>query len=128
MNTVSDTAFSLLTGFGYVHIMIVAVLAAFLGSLASAIVWSARRRFAKALPGAVFVLLVPPVMIGIIPGLEFLAVPLAILVLALTFLTHMGSGEDRGTADTILALVLGFALLALIIVFAISSLSGPATE
>lgn len=128
MSGLLDGGFDLLVGFGSAHIMIVGILGGLIGALVSAIVWIARGRFLKALPGLALVLLVPMMVIGIIPGLEFIAVPLALGVLFMTFLTHARSRAERTTVDTILAVVLGLALLSFVIVQILSLVSGTAVQ
>lgn len=125
MSGLFDTSFDLLVGFGSAHIMIVGILGGLIGAMVSAIVWMSRGRIVQALPGIALVLLVPAMVIGIIPGLESLAVPVALALLVLTFLSHLRRSEGRTLVDTVLAVTLGLALLAFIIVQILSLLSGP---
>ena len=128
MNGVLDSGFDLLVGFGSAHIMIFGILGGLVGALVSTIVWMVRGQFLKALPGLCLVLLVPAMIIGIIPGVEFIAVPLALVLLFLTFLTHARRRDDRTKVDTVLAIVLGLALLSFVIVQILSLVSGPVVE
>ncbi len=128
MSGLLDGSFDLLVGFGTAHIMIIGILGGVFGALASAISWIVRGRFFRALPGLALVILVPMMVLGIIPGLEFIAVPVALGLLFLTFLTHARGRAERSKIDTFLAVVLGLALLAFLIVQVLSLVSGPVAE
>ncbi len=128
MSGLLDGSFDLLVGFGTAHIMIIGILGGVFGALASAISWIVRGRFFRALPGLALVILVPMMVLGIIPGLEFIAVPAALGLLFLTFLTHARGRAERSKIDTFLAVVLGLALLAFLIVQVLSLVSGPVAE
>jgi len=128
MTGLVDGSFDLLVGFGSAHIMIVGMLTGLIGSIVSVISWLARRRFYRALPGLALVVLVPLMVLGIIPGLEFIAVPVALGLLFLTFLTHLRRGEERAIIDTLLVIILGVALLSFLAVQVLNLLSGPVAE
>jgi len=128
MSGLVDGSFDLLVGFGSAHIMIVGILCGLLGALISAILWIARGQFFKALPGLSLVIVVPMMIIGIIPGLEFIAVPAALVLLLLTFLTHARAKGVRTKMDILLLIILGLALLAFVAVQVLSLLSGAVAE
>lgn len=128
MSGLIDGSFDLLVGFGSAHIMIVGILCGLLGALISAIVWIVRGRFFQALSGLSLVIIVPMMVIGIIPGLEFIAIPVALVLLFLTFLTHAREKGVRTKMDVLLLIILGLALLAFIAVQVLSVLSGGAAE
>jgi len=126
MSGLLDGSFDLLVGFGSAHILILGILCGLLGALASAIVWIARGQFIKALAPLALVIAVPMMIIGIIPGLEFIAVPAALVLLFITFLSHARAKDVRTKVDLFLLVVLGLALLSFIIVQVLSLLSGAA--
>lgn len=126
MSGLLDGGFDLLVGFGSAHIMIVGILGGLVGSIISTVIWLVRGKFLKALPGLALVILVPFMLLGIIPGLEFLAVPLALALLFFTFYNHFTAGEDRKVIDTVLTVVLGLALICFAIVQVLAWVSGPA--
>jgi len=128
MSGLLDGSFDLLVGFGSAHIMIVGILTGVIGAIVSAISWLVRGRFFRALPGLLLVVLVPMMVLGIIPGLEFIAVPVALGLLFLSFLTHARGKEERSKIDILLMLVLGVALLSFVIVQVLNLISGPAAE
>ena len=128
MSGLIDGSFDLLVGFGSAHIMIIGILCGLLGALISAIVWIVRGRIFQALPGLSLVIVVPMMVIGIIPGLEFIAVPAALVLLFLTFLTHARGNAMRTKMDVVLLIILGAALLAFVAVQILSVLSGGTVE
>lgn len=128
MSGLIDGSFDLLVGFGSVHIMIVGILCGLLGALISAVVWIARGRFFQALPGLALVIVVPMMVIEIIPHLEFIAAPAALVLLFLTFLTHARRKAVRTKMDVLLLIILGLALLAFVAFQVLSVLSGGAVE
>lgn len=128
MSGLLDGSFDLLVGFGSAHVMIVGILAGVIGALGSAISWIVRGRFFRALPGLALVILVPMLILAIIPGLEFIAAPMALGLLFLTFLTHARRRDERTKVDLFLAVLLGLALFAFVIVQILSLVSGPTAE
>ena len=128
MSWLIDGSFDLLVGFGTAHIMIIGILTGVAGAIISALSWIVRGQFLKALPGLSLVVLVPMLILGIIPGLDFIAVPLALALLFLTFLTHLRRHEKPSKIDILLAIVLGIALLAFVAAQVLSLLSGPVAE
>ncbi len=128
MNWLIDGSFDLLVGFGTAHIMIIGILTGIVGAIISALSWIVRGRFFKALPGLALVVLVPMLILGIIPGLDFIAVPTALALLFLTFLTHFRRHEKPSKTDILLAIILGVALLSFVAAQVLSLLSGPVAE
>jgi hypothetical protein len=125
MSGLLDGGFDLLVGFGSAHIMIVGILGGLIGAIISGVLWLVRGKFLKALSGIALVVLVPLMLLGIIPGLEFLAVPLALVLLFITFFSHFTAGEDRKVIDTVLSIVLGLALVSFAVVQVLAWMSGP---
>ncbi len=128
MSGLLDSGFDLLVGFGNAHIMIIGILAGVVGAILSTLSWIFRWRFLKALPGLALVVLVPMLALEIIPGLEFIAVPAALGLLFLTFLTHLRRAGKRTWIDIFLAVILAVALLCFVAVQAVSVVSGPVVK
>lgn len=125
MSGMADSFFGLLTGFAYLHIGIAGVVGCFLTALISAILWWTRAKFAKGMPGALIVVLVPLLMLGVIPGLELLAVPIGLIAAAMVAALHYRywkSPEGSGV-DATVAVIAGLSLLAIAAAYVLGSLS-----
>lgn len=125
MNETTDSLFGLLTGFAYLHIGIAGIVGCFLAALVSMIVWWSRAEFVKGLAGAVVVVLVPLMTLGIIPGLEMFAVPVGLIAAALVVVTHLRrwkSPEGSGL-DATITIVGGISVLAIAVAYLLGSLS-----
>lgn len=121
-----NSMFDLPLGFIYIQIGLGGIILAILGCIASLVVWLSRRAFLKALPSAYVVLAMPPMLLGIVPGVENVAVPLAFMAACLTCLLHLRHARsETGTrTDTFVAAALLFGLSAIVISYALGSLSG----
>ncbi len=117
--------FDLPLGFIYIQIGIAGVLLALLGCVASLIVWLSRGAFAQAIPSGYVVIAMPLMLLGIIPGAEFIAVPLAFVAAILSCFFHFHRRSEVGTKiDTVVGIVLFLGLLGIVLSYALGSLSG----
>ncbi len=118
--------FDLSLGFVYIQIGISGVVLSLIGCIASFICWLLRRAFLKAIPSGYVVLAMPPMLLGIIPGVEFAAVPLAFLMACVTCFLHLQqlSGVGKSKIDMLIGGALLLGLAAILLSFALGSLSG----
>ena len=125
MSGMADNFFGLLTGFAYLHIGIAGVVGCFLAALISAILWWTRAEFAKGMAGAVVVVLVPLLILGMIPGLEMLAVPVGLIATAMVAAFHYRRwrGPEGGGTDATVTVIAGVSLAAIALAYGLGSLS-----
>ena len=117
--------FDLPLGFVYIQIGIAGVVLTLIGCIVSLILWLSRGAILNALPSAYVVLAMPLMLLGIIPGAEFIAVPLAFLAALIACFLHFFKRSEAGTKkDSIVAIILLVGLLGIVIAFALGSLSG----
>lgn len=118
--------FDLPLGFIYIQIGMAGVILSLIGCLASFVSWLFRGAFLKALPSGYVVLAMPPMLLGLIPGVEFAAVPWAFVLACIACFIHLqaANGVEKSRIDLIIGGTLLLGLAAIIIAFALGSLSG----